>query len=87
MKYEAPTPSSGHQIDCPPLPPRKKLLSKSTALLRLITIYSNKLSNFEKLLHKDNSVSVHHNNIHALAIEIYKVVNSMSPEILNEVIK
>ena len=45
-------------------------------------IYNDKLSNFEELLHKDNSVSIHHNNIHALAIEMYKVVNGTSPEIM-----
>ena len=35
-------------------------------------IYNDKISNFEELLTKDNSVSIHHSNIHALAIEIYK---------------
>ena len=50
-------------------------------------IHNDKLSNFEQILHKDNSVSIHHNNIHALAIEMYKVVNGMSPEIMNEVFK
>ena len=50
-------------------------------------IYNDKLSNFEELLHKDNSVSIHHNNIHALAIEMYKVVNGTSPKIMNEVFK
>ena len=34
-------------------------------------IYNNKLSNFEELLHKDNSVSINHSNIHALALEMY----------------
>ena len=33
-------------------------------------IYDDKHSNFEELLVKDNSVSIHHNNIHTLAIEI-----------------
>ena len=33
-------------------------------------IYNDKRSNFEELLAKDNSVSVHHNNIHALAINM-----------------
>ena len=42
---------------------------------------------FEELLAKDNSVSVHHNNNHAIAIELYKVVNGISPEIMNEVLK
>ena len=50
-------------------------------------IYNNKISNFEELLNKDNSVSIHHNNIHALAIEMYKVANDMSPDIMNEVFK
>ena len=50
-------------------------------------IYNDKLSNFEELLHKDNFVSIRHNNINALAIEMYKVVNGMSPEIMNEVFK
>ena len=33
-------------------------------------IYNDKRSSFEELLIKDNFVSVHHNNIHALAIEM-----------------
>ena len=50
-------------------------------------IYNDKHSNFEELLNKDSSVSIHHNNLHALAIEMYKVANSMSTEIPNEVFK
>ena len=50
-------------------------------------IYNDKLSDFEELLHKDNSVSIRYNNVHALATEMYKVVNSVSPEIMNEVFK
>ena len=53
----------------------------------LRTIYNDKLSNFEGLLHKDNSFSTHHNNTHALATEMYKVVNGTSPEVMNEVSK
>ena len=49
-------------------------------------IYNDKNLNFEELLSKDNSVSIHHNNIHTLALEIYKVAN-MSPDILNGVFK
>ena len=48
-------------------------------------IYNDKHSNFEELLVKDNSVSIHHNNIHTLAIEMYKVANSMSPKITNDI--
>ena len=48
-------------------------------------IYNDNVSTFEELLSKDNSVSVHHNNIHA--IEMYKMANGISPEIMNEVFK
>ena len=50
-------------------------------------IYNDKHLNFEELLVKYNSVSLHHNNIHTLAIEMYKVVNGMSPEIMNDIFK
>ena len=48
-------------------------------------IYNDKHSNFDVLLEKDNSVSIHHNNIHSLAIETYKVANGISPEIMKDV--
>ena len=41
---------------------------------------NDKHSNFEELLNKDNSVSIHYINIQALAIELYKVANDISPE-------
>ena len=50
-------------------------------------IYDDKLSNFDERLHKDNSASIHRNNTHALAIEMHKVVNGTSPEIMNKVFK
>ena len=50
-------------------------------------IYNDKHSTLEELLANNNSVSVHHNNIHAIAIEMYKVVNGISPEIMNKVFK
>ena len=33
----------------------------------------------------DNSVSVHFRNVQALAIELYKVVNGFSPDIMKDV--
>ena len=51
--------------------------------LRLI--YNDKQSSFEELLIKDNSVSVHHKNLQALAIEMCKVYCKMSPEIMQDV--
>ena len=53
--------------------------------LRLI--YNDKISNLEELLNKDNSVSIRHNNIHALAIKMYKVAIDMSRDIMNKVFK
>ena len=50
-------------------------------------IYNDKPSSFEELLVKDNSVLIYHNNIHTLAIEMYKVASGMSPEIMNDVFK
>ena len=47
-------------------------------------IYNDKASTFKELLEKDNSVSIHYRNIQALAIEMYKVDNGMSPEIINK---
>ena len=49
----------------------------------LIIIYND----FEELLVKDNPVSIHNHNIHTLAIEMYKVANRMSPEIMNDTFK
>ena len=43
-------------------------------------IYNDKQSNFEELLVKDNSVSIHHPNIQHLAIPMYIVANGMSPD-------
>ena len=45
------------------------------------------MTNFEKQLVRDNSVSIHHNNVDTLAIEMYKVTNDMSPEIINDIFK
>ena len=50
-------------------------------------ICNEKYSNFEKLLAKDNSVSIHYNNVHTLAIEMYKVANGLSPDIMNDIFK
>ena len=50
--------------------------------LRLIC--NDKRSSFEDLLEKDNSVSIHHKNLQALAIEMFKVHTKTSPEIMQE---
>ena len=48
-------------------------------------IFNDKISTFKELLEKDNYVSIHYRNLQALAIEMYKVANKMSPEIMNEI--
>ena len=47
--------------------------------------YSDQSSTFEELLERDKTFSIHHKNIQSLAIEIYKFVNGLSPEIMNSV--
>ena len=53
---------------------------------RALTItYGDKTFSFNELLEKDISVSIHHKNLQALATEMYKVSNNMSPAILNDI--
>ena len=49
-----------------------------------ITYYDRK-SFFEKLLRKENTVSIHHRNLQVLATEIFKIKSNMVLEILNEI--
>ena len=46
----------------------KKINRLHERCLRMI--YNDKISHFEELLNKDNSVSIRHKNIHALATEM-----------------
>ena len=50
-------------------------------------IHNHEFLNFEELLNKSNSVSNHHKNMRALVIQILKLANGFSPEIMNEVFK
>ena len=43
------------------------------------------VSNFNQLLEKDDSVTIHHRNIQALATEIYKTLNNLNPVFMKEV--
>ena len=47
-------------------------------------VYNNKKSNFNELLVKDGSVSIHHQNLQKLGVEMFKVSRVLSPEIVNE---
>ena len=49
--------------------------------------YCDRSSSFQDQLKKDNSVSIHHRNIQALATEMFKVKNNIVPEIMKELLK
>ena len=51
--------------------------------LRLV--YKDNVSSFDELLKMDNSFTIHERNIQSLAIELYKVVNRLSPKIMDHV--
>ena len=48
-------------------------------------VYSDFKANFDELLEKDGSFSIHHRNIQRLAIEILKFLNVLSSPTTNEV--
>ena len=48
-------------------------------------VFNDNTSTFRELLLKDNSVTIHERNIQNLAIELYKVLNGFSPEIMSTI--
>ena len=51
----------------------------------LRTVYNNYESTFEQLLINDKSFCIHHQNIHKLMIEIYKVFNNITDNIYSNI--
>jgi len=51
--------------------------------LRLV--YNDSHSTFDELLIRDNSFTIHERNIQSLAIELYKVVNDIAPQIMKSI--
>ena len=47
--------------------------------------YDDYLSDFEELLVKDNTVTIHKPNLRKLAIEMYKISNNLSPLFTREI--
>ena len=47
--------------------------------------YQDHISTFQELLNKDNSVSIHHRNMQALATEMFKIHWDLYPDILREI--
>ena len=48
-------------------------------------VYNDNESTFEDLLKKGNFVSIHHENIWLLGIELYKVKNNLSTHLMSEI--
>ena len=48
-------------------------------------VHGDYKSKFDELLGKDSSFSIHQRNIQTLAIEIFKFLNGLSSQIMNEV--
>ena len=65
----------------------RKLNNKINKLHKkcLQIVYNYNTSTYEELLETDNSVSVHFRKVQALAIELYKVANRFSPDIMKDV--
>ena len=49
--------------------------------LRLV--YKDNVSTFTQLLQRDKSFSIHDRNLQKLAIEMYKVINNLSPDFMH----
>ena len=49
------------------------------------TMYNNKQSSFNELLKKDGSISIHEQNLHGLATEMYKICNGLSTPIMKDI--
>ena len=47
-------------------------------------VYRDDISTFKELLEKDGSVTVHHENLRFLSIEMYKVANGFAPSFMND---
>ena len=48
-------------------------------------VYNDNLSTFNELLLRDGYVTIHERNIQILAVELYKVINDLAPDIMMEV--
>ena len=68
-------------------------LNKSNRLINRIherslrIAYNDYTSNFDTLLEKDNSTTIHMRNIQQLMLEVYRTLNNLNPKFMNEIFK
>ena len=48
-------------------------------------VYKYDRHTFEELLIRDNSVTIHHRNMHAVAIEMFKSLNNVQIDLIGEI--
>ena len=66
---------------------QSKIISKMSYDRCLLIMYNGKKSNFEKFFERDGSVSIHHQNIRFLAIEMFKVFKGINPQMVKDIFK
>ena len=63
----------------------KEVILESIMFMRALRIvYRNNSLYFDQLLQIDKSYNIHHKNIQKLAIELYKVKNNLSDQIMQK---
>ena len=64
----------------------RKTYARTIMLMRALRIFNrNNSLCFDQLLQIDKSYNIHHKNIQTLAIELYKVKNNLSNQIMQEI--
>ena len=53
----------------------------------MIVNYNSDSSNFNELLLKDNSITIHQKNLQVLATDIHKTINDLNPTFMKEIFK
>ena len=51
----------------------------------LRVVYNDNASTFEEMLQRDGSVTIHEKNLQTLSIEMFKMLNGLSPKIMDEI--